>query len=61
MFGIRQSGDLDFRIGNIYTDASILKLAAQAAKSLSDDEVEEIFSENPYLEDKILNKTGNTL
>ncbi|NLP15460.1 MAG: ATP-dependent DNA helicase RecG [Clostridiales bacterium] len=61
LFGIRQSGDLDFRIGNIYTDASILKLAAQAAKSLSDDEVEEIFSENPYLEDKILNKTGNTL
>lgn len=30
-FGIRQSGDLDFRLGDIYTDASILKMAESAA------------------------------
>ena len=33
----------DFKIGNIYTDAAILKLAAKAAKSLSDEEAGKIF------------------
>ena len=61
LFGIRQSGDLDFKIGNIYTDSAILKLAAKAAKSLNDDEAEKIFVENPHLEDRILNQTGGTL
>ena len=31
MFGIRQSGDLAFRLGDIYTDAEILKEAVSAA------------------------------
>jgi ATP-dependent DNA helicase RecG len=61
LFGVRQSGDLDFKIGNIYTDAAILKLAAEAAKSLSDEEVDKIFRENPYLEDKILYQRSSTL
>ena len=61
LFGIRQSGDLDFKIGNIYTDAGILKLAAKAAKSLNDDEAEKIFADNPHMEDKILNQTSGTL
>ncbi len=61
LFGIRQSGDLEFKIGNIYTDASILKLAAEAAKGLKDEEVEKIFMENPHLEDKVLNQTSGTL
>lgn len=61
LFGIRQSGDLDFKIGNIYTDAAILKLAAEAARSLSDDEAEKIFMDNPHLEDKILYQRSSTL
>lgn len=61
LFGIKQSGDLEFKIGNIYTDAAILKLAAKAAKSLSDDEVEKIFVANPHLEDKILYQRSSTL
>ena len=61
LFGIRQSGDLEFKIGNIYTDAAILKLAAEAARSLNDNEAERIFYENPHLEDKILNQTSQTL
>jgi ATP-dependent DNA helicase RecG len=61
LFGIRQSGELDFKIGNIYTDASILKLAAQAAKSLDDDEAEMIFTDNPHLERKILNQDSGIL
>lgn len=61
LFGIRQSGDLDFKIGNIYTDSSILKRAAEAAKSLDNDEVEKIFTDNPNLENKILNQSTGTL
>ncbi len=61
LFGIRQSGDLEFKIGNIYTDAAILKLAAKAARSLNDNEAEKIFIDNPHLEDKILNQTSQTL
>lgn len=31
LFGIRQSGDMQFRIGDIYNDADILKLTSEAA------------------------------
>lgn len=61
LFGILQSGDLDFKIGNIYTDADILKLSAKAAKDLNQDEVEKIFLDNPHLEDKILYHRSETL
>lgn len=61
IFGIRQSGDMDFKLGDIFTDASILKNAADAVKSLKDREVEIIFEENPRLQDKILMKSSNTL
>ena len=38
MFGIRQSGDIRFRLADIYTDAAILKEASDAAdKILSED------------------------
>lgn len=61
IFGIRQSGDMDFKLGDIFTDSSILKAAAQAAKTLGEDEVDQIFTTNPYLEDKILKRNCNTL
>lgn len=61
IFGIRQSGDMDFKLGDIFTDASILKVAADAVKSLRDQEVDAIFEANPKLEDKILHKSSNTL
>ncbi|MDY4693029.1 MAG: ATP-dependent DNA helicase RecG, partial [Blautia sp.] len=31
LFGIRQSGDLNFRLGDIYQDADILKAASETA------------------------------
>lgn len=31
MFGVRQSGDMSFRLGDIYQDAAILKLASEIA------------------------------
>lgn len=61
LFGIRQSGDLEFKLGDIFTDATVLKQAAEAAKSLSDNEVNSIFEANPYLEEKILYKNTGTL
>lgn len=61
IFGIRQSGDMDFKMGDIFTDAEILKSAAEAVKSLDDKEVDTIFDANPYLEDKILYKNTGTL
>ncbi len=61
VFGIRQSGDMDFKLGDIYTDAGILKAAAEAVKTLQDQEVNAIFEANPYLEERILNRNQNTL
>jgi ATP-dependent DNA helicase RecG len=60
IFGIRQSGEMDFRLGDIFTDANVLKEAAEAVKSLKDNEVTRIFEANPYLEAKILYQ-NNTL
>jgi ATP-dependent DNA helicase RecG len=53
MFGIRQSGDLEFRIGDIYNDAAILLKANEAAKGLTEQELEAILVEFPALADKI--------
>ena len=61
IFGIRQSGDMDFKLGDIFTDVSILKAAAEAVKNLKDVEVDKIFSDYPYLEEKILYKSAGTL
>jgi ATP-dependent DNA helicase RecG len=61
IFGIRQSGDMDFKLGDIFNDASLLKAAAVAVKSLKDKEVDSIFEANPYLEEKILYRNSNTL
>lgn len=61
IFGIRQSGDLDFKLGDIFTDAKLLKAAAEAVKQLSDEEADRIFTENPGLEDKLFRQNVDTL
>jgi ATP-dependent DNA helicase RecG len=60
ILGIRQSGTMEFKMADIFTDVEDLKAAAEAVKALSVKEVADIFEENPYLEEKILNQT-NTL
>lgn len=42
LFGIRQSGMMDFRIGDIYKDSDVLRQASQAAQ--------EMLGADPYLE-----------
>ena len=53
MFGIRQSGDLEFRIGDIYADAQVLLKANETAKSLSDAERQFVYENNPTFADRI--------
>ncbi len=54
LFGIRQSGDLSFQVGDIYRDADLLKYASEDAQALlaSDPMLEQ--PENLKLKDKIL-------
>jgi ATP-dependent DNA helicase RecG len=61
IFGIRQSGEMDFKLGDIYQDAAVLKSAADAVKQLKSAEVDQIFEANPYLEERILYRGTNTL
>jgi ATP-dependent DNA helicase RecG len=37
-FGIRQSGDLAFQLGDIYQDADVLKAASDAVKQVLDED-----------------------
>lgn len=34
-FGVRQSGDMEFRIGDIYTDAKIVKMASEVVEKIA--------------------------
>ena len=49
MFGVRQSGELGFKIGDIYGDAMLLKQANEAAASVSDEEKSVLLS-NSYFQ-----------
>ncbi len=61
MFGIRQSGDLEFKLGDIYTDANVLKNANDAAKSLTMEEYLEVIEASPSLRNKMNSFNGGTL
>ena len=39
-FGVRQSGDFEFRLGDIMNDANILKQASEAVELILNEEVE---------------------
>ena len=45
LFGIRQSGEMSFKIGDIYQDAELLKDANEAANALTHAEREKIMEE----------------
>jgi len=61
MFGIRQSGIMEFKIGDIYTDSAILMKANEAAKNITVQELNIILMENPILAEKIKNYEIGTL
>ncbi len=61
MFGIRQSGDMEFKLGDIYQDAKVLMEANEAAGRLTKEELEEAFTKSPELKMKIVEFKGGTL
>lgn len=61
LFGIRQSGDLEFKIGDIYQDASILKAANETAKHLTAEEYLSLCNNYPALLDKFERLAVGTL
>lgn len=56
-FGIRQSGIMEFGIGDIFTDASVLKDASDAVNEISENDPELLNEENQSLKEKILTHT----
>lgn len=52
-FGVRQSGDFDFGIGDVFTDARILKDAAESADEVMTDKDWRIRPENAALMEKV--------
>lgn len=60
-FGVRQSGDFDFGIADIYTDAKVLKSASEAAGEVLDKDPELELEENRYLAEKVSGYTVKCL
>lgn len=60
-FGVRQSGDFDFGIADIYTDAKVLKSASEAAGEVLDKDPELELEENIYLAEKVSEYTVKCL
>lgn len=60
LFGIRQSGELGFRMADLIGDASVLQLATTLLNSLSDEELDRMTGRCPYLFNPI-NSLGDVL
>ena len=62
LFGIRQSGVMEFRIGDIYNDSSILKSASEAASEiLSLDLRSEQLTDNQLLKEQLQIVTNRSI
>ena len=60
-FGVRQSGDFDFGIADIYTDAKVLKSASEAAGEVLDKDPGLELEGNRYLAEKVSEYTVKCL
>ncbi len=54
MFGLRQSGEMTFRLGDVYTDAAILKRASDDATRILEDDPTLSKPENEGLRNRVL-------
>lgn len=61
LFGIRQSGDFSFRIGDIYSDASVLKQASDAVEQLLRDDPHLIEPEHERLQQRLAEAASNSV
>ncbi len=60
LFGIRQSGDFEFKVGDIFNDANILKMASEDSKNIeaevTEEEYKKIYDKASDIALKYLNK-----
>ncbi len=61
LFGLRQSGEMQFKLGDVFNDANILKEAADDVTKLLDDDKDLSKDENRYLKDMIYGNLTNDL
>lgn len=61
LFGIRQSGDLDFKLADIYQDAVLLQQANEAAASFKKPEIIDLCSKYQGLQQQLERYTGEML
>ena len=53
MFGVRQSGLLEFKIGDVFTDASVLQAASEAVGELYEKDPELSMPEHAALKKRL--------
>ena len=61
LFGVRQSGEFSFRVGDIYTDAAVLKQASDALEALMSRDPKLEREENGPLKRHLLKEASNTV
>lgn len=61
LFGVRQSGEFSFRMGDIYTDSSVLKQAADAIEALLAQDPELNLEEHQALKRHLMETAANTV
>ena len=54
LFGIRQSGEMDFRVADIYNDADMLRLASRFVDEADDETLSKLREYRKYGEDKVI-------
>ena len=59
LFGIRQSGLIDFKLADVFSDASVMHYASEAAGRILDEDSERIRPEYAKLWEKVLSQMGD--
>ncbi len=60
LFGIRQSGLIDFKLADVFSDASVMHCASEAAGRILDEDSELETDRYQKLREKLLSVTGNS-
>ena len=60
-FGVRQSGQMEFKIGDIFTDSEMLKKAADSSNIIMSDDPDLVKPENEYLKKKVFEYANRCL
>ncbi|MCM1262671.1 MAG: ATP-dependent DNA helicase RecG [Butyrivibrio sp.] len=61
LFGVRQSGNMEFRLGDVFTDASVLQQASDEADEILEKDIDLLSQENCRLREVIDKSTENAV